>query len=421
MLLKLLQRAVASETWMRRLSPAMGPLNPFLPEHRSDPYGTWNRLREESPVFHSRVFGAWVVTRYEDCLAMLSGSTTSADRSDLPLMKAIRWFNRNEPEFSGFMQRNLLMLEGTDHRRLRGLVSKAFTPRRVGALRLRLETLADDLLDAVSKDGRMELVHDFAYPFPVTAIGELLGVPSEDRKKFYHWTSELVQVLDPFQGSEGAEPMRRATRELYAYFQPLLAARRAEPRDDLMSAMIQAEEDGQQLEENDLLALCVLLLAAGHETTANLIGDSVVTLLRYPDERKRLQEDLSLMPMAVNEFLRFESPIQLTDRAVVEDIEIAGKTLKKGQVVAIGLAAANRDPRQFENPDHLDVGRDPNPHLALGHGSHFCLGSQLAKLEAEIALGALLRRVPDFNGPRDPPDWRRSMTLRGPATLPLEL
>lgn len=420
-MLRFIQRTVANERLMRRLSPVLGPFNPFLSEHRRDPHATWKRLREATPIFYSRAFGAWMVTRYDDCLELLRGPATSADRSQLPLFRVIKWFNRGEVDFSGFMQRNLLMLEGADHRRLRGLVSKAFTPKRVAALRPRLETLADELYDEAAKRGEMELVSDFAFPFPVTAIAELLGVPAADREQFRAWTSDLTQVLDPLQGSDGAEPMRRATRALYAYFRPLLAARRAEPQDDLMSAMIEAEEDGQQLEENDLLALCTLLLVAGQETTANLIGNSVVALLRHPEQRKRLQEDPSLLPTAVNEFLRYDSPIQLTDRAVMEDFEIRGKPVKKGQLVGIVLAAANRDPEQFDNPDTLDVGRDPNPHLALGHGSHFCLGSQLAKLEAEIALGALLRRFPNFSGQTDPPGWRRSMTLRGPAALPLKL
>jgi len=417
----MLQRATASERLMRILSPAIGALNPFLPEHRANPYATWNRLREEAPIFYSRVFGAHFATRYEDCLQLLGGTTTSADRSNVALMKVVRWFNRKEPEFSSFLVRSLLALEGTEHRALRGLVSKAFTPRRVAALRPRLEGLADELVTAAGSSGEMELVHDFAYPFPVTAIAELLGIPVADRDRFHHWTSQLVQILDPLQGEEGAEPMRRATRELYAYFRPLLAARRAEPRDDLLSAMIEAEEDGRRLDENDLLALSVLILAAGHETTANLIGNAVVTLLRHPEERKRLQEDPALMPTAVNEFLRFESPIQLTDRAVVEDFELGGRTFRKGEVIGIALAAANRDPRAFDAPDRLDLGREPNSHLALGHGTHFCLGSQLAKLEAEIALGALLRHFPDFSGPADPPAWRRSMLLRGPEALPLRL
>ncbi|MED5262189.1 MAG: cytochrome P450 [Myxococcota bacterium] len=420
-MLKFMQRAAGNERLMRALSPAMGPLNPFLPEHRDDPYATWSRLRENSPVFYSRLFGAHFVTRYEDCLAVLAGPQTSSDRRDAAIMKVVLWFNRNQPEFRSFLGRSLLSLEGADHRRLRGLVSRAFTPRRVAALRPRLEAMADDLLDAAASSGEMELVHDFAYPFPVTAIAELLGVPVEDRAQFHHWTSQLVQILDPLQGRDGAESMRRATRELYAYFRPILVERRAEPRDDLISAMIQAEEEGCRLDEEDLLALCVLILAAGHETTANLIGNAVVTLLRHPDQRERLQEDPSLMPTAVNEFLRFESPIQLTDRAVVEDFELGGQVFQKGQIIGVLLAGGNRDPRHFNDPDRLDLGRDPNAHLALGHGAHFCLGAQLAKLETEIALGALLRRFPKFSGPTDPPAWRRSMLLRGPVSLPLQL
>jgi cytochrome P450 len=215
--------------------------------------------------------------------------------------------------------------------------------------------------------------------------------------------------------------MRRATRDLFAYFRPLLAARRAEPRDDLLSAMIQAEDAGDQLDENDLLALCTLVLAAGHETTANLVGNAVVALLRHPEQRKRLVEDPGLLPTAVNEFLRFDSPIQFTDRAVAEDFELGGQHFRKGQFVGILLASANRDADQFENPDSLDVGRDPNPHLALSHGAHFCLGAQLARMETEIALGALLRRYPDFTGEPEAVAWRRSSLLRGPLAVPLNL
>ncbi|MFP6664325.1 MAG: cytochrome P450, partial [Deltaproteobacteria bacterium] len=372
-------------------------------------------------TFYSRLFGASIVTRYDDVLEALQHPALSADRSDTAIFRLIRWFNRNEPEFLGFFERNLLMLEGADHRRLRGPVSRAFTPRRVAALRPRLEALAEDLLDKAAAKGEIDLVHDFAYPFPVMAIAEMLGVPAADRKQFHRWSADLVQVLDPLQGHDGAEPMRRATRELYAYFRPLLQARRAEPTDDLMSAMIAAEDKGERLEESDLLALCVLLLVAGHETTANLIGNSVVALLRNPAERERLTREPELLPTAINEFLRYDSPIVLTDRAVIEDCELGGRRMRKGQLVGIALAAANRDPAQFANPDRLDVGRDPNPHLALSHGGHFCLGAQLARLEGEIAIGALLRRFPDFRGPENPPQWRRSMVLRGPASLPLRL
>ena len=420
-MMKLLQWLIAQEWLMRALSPLIGAYNPFLPEYRRDPHVTWKKLRENSPVFYSRGFGAWMVTRHEDVSTLLRDPAVTADRSETAIMRFTKWANRNEPEFRDFMQQSLLVREGAEHRRLRGLVSKAFTPRRVAELRPRLESLAETILDDAAARGKMELVEEFAYPFPVVAIAEMLGIPAEDRRQFHGWTSDLVQLLDPFQGKEGAEPMRRATRELYAYFRPLLAARRVEPRDDLMSAMIQAEDAGTQLDEGDLLALCTLLLAAGHETTANLIGNSVVALLRNPDQRKRLQEDPALFRTAIDEFLRYDSPIQWTDRALAADTQIAGQSMRRGQMVAIGLAAANRDPEVFDDPDRLDLSRDPNPHLAFGHGAHFCIGSQLARLEAEIALSALLTRFPDFSGPVDPPSWRRSMLLRGPASLPIEL
>ena len=271
-MLRFLQWLLAQEGLLRRLGPVFGPFNPFLPEHRADPHATWRRLREENPVFHSRVFAAWMVTRYDDVHHVLRDSNFTADRSQMGLMKMIRYFNRKEPDLRNLIERNLLMLEGREHRRLRGLVSKAFTPRRVEMLRPRLESLADELLDAVEGQGEFELVGEFAHTFPVVAIAELLGVPTADRDRFRAWSSVLVQLLDPFQGRGGAEPMRRAIREMNAFFRPLLESRRVEPRDDLLSAMIAAEQDGERLDEWDLLALSSLLLVAGHETTGNLIG-----------------------------------------------------------------------------------------------------------------------------------------------------
>ncbi|MCH2170299.1 cytochrome P450 [Myxococcota bacterium] len=421
MLLRSVQWLCAQQPLMRALRPLVGGFNPLLEEHRLDPYATWRRLHETDPMFYSRGFGAYFATGYDDVAAMLKSSAFTADRRETAAFRMMNWFNRKEPDFQGFMVRNLLMLDGPDHRRLRGLVGKAFTPRRVQALRPHLEEVAEDLLDEAASRGHLELISEFAYPFPVIAIAELLGVPSEDRERFRRWTADLVQVLDPLQGTRGAQPMRQATRELYAYFAGMLAERRVEPRDDLMSAMLQAEEGGVQLEDGDLQALCTLLLVAGHETTANLIGNAVAALLLHPEQRRRLQEDPSLLPTAVDEFLRYDSPVQFTDRAVLEDCEFGGKVLRRGQIVGLVLAAANRDPKRFADPDVLDVGRDPNPHLALSHGTHFCLGAQLARMEAEIAVGALLRRFPDFKGPAGPPEWRRSMLLRGPVALSLDL
>jgi cytochrome P450 len=419
-MLRLLQWLTRRERWLRALRP-FGHFHPFLAEHRRDPQATWRALRAIDPVYRSRVFGTWLCTRYDDVLFVLRDARFSADRSGIPVMRLVSRLVRREPDFAGLIERNLLMIDGADHRRLRGLVSKAFTPRRVERLRPRLEATVEELLDRVGRSGEMEVVRDLAHPLPVIAIAELLGIPAEDRARFRAWSARLVQLLDPFQGRGGARPMIEATRELFAYFRPLLAERRASPRDDLLSAMIAAEDDGQRLDEVDLLALSSLLLVAGHETTSNLIANAVLLLLRFPDERKRLQDDLSLLPSAVDECLRYESPIQLTDRAVLEDCELGGKRIRRNQMVAVVLASANRDPAHFPDPDRFDVGRRENHHLAFGQGNHFCLGSQLARLEAEVALGALLRRFPDFDGATEPPAWRRSMIVRGPEALPLTL
>lgn len=420
-MLRFLQWLTRQERLLRWLRPLFGRFAPFQPEHRGDPQSTWRALRESGPVYRSRAFGTFLCTRYDDVVHVLRDPHFSTDRSGVPAMRLVERMVRGDPDFAGLLERNLLTIDGADHRRLRGLVSKAFTPRRVERLRGRLEETVDALMDAVAESGEMEAVRDLAHPLPVIAIAELLGVPAEDRDRFRAWSSALVQLLDPFQGRGGAAPMIQSTHEIFDYFRPLLAARRAEPRDDLLSAMIAAEQDGERLDEVDLLALSSLLLVAGHETTTNLIGNAVLLMLRFPEERKRLQDDLGLLPSAIDECLRYESPIQLTDRAVVEDTELAGQPLRRNQMVAVVLAAANRDPEHFPEPDRFDVGRRDNHHLAFGLGSHFCLGSQLARLEAEVALGGLLRRFPDFSGDPEPPAWRRSMIIRGPEAVPLRL
>lgn len=420
-MLRLIQWLTRQERLLRWLSPLFGRFHPFLPEHRRDPQTTWRRLRETTPVYRSRIFASWICTRYEDVQHVLGASHFTTDRSDDPLLKLIARMARGDPKFSALLSRNLLMIDGAEHRRLRGLVSRGFTPRRVERLRPRLQKIVDDLLDAAGENGEMDVVRDLAQPFPVIAIAELLGVPPEDRDRFRAWSADLVQLLDPFQGRGGSKPMRHAAGEIFDYFSGLLAQRRLEPREDLLSAMLAAEHDGERADEVDLLALASLLLVAGHETTSNLIGNAVIALLRFPDERKRLQDDPSLIGSAVDEFLRYESPIQLTDRMALADCEVGGVPIRKGQMVGVVLAAANRDPEQFADPDRVDVGRGDNRHLAFGHGNHFCPGSQLAKLEAEIAIGSLLARFPDFAGDPEPPSWRRSMIVRGPESLPLRL
>lgn len=420
-MLRLIQWLTRREGLLRFLSPLFGRFHPFLPEYRRDPHATWRILREEAPVYRSRLFAAWICTRYEDVLHVLGDGNFTTDRSDVPIMRLVSRLSRRDPRFQALIERNLLTIDAAPHRRLRGLVGRAFTPRRVEQLRPRLQAIVDELLDHAADDGGMEVVRDLAQPLPVIAIAELLGVPAADRPRFRSWSADLVQLLDPLQGQGGSAPMRRASHEIFDYFAPLLAARRSEPRDDLLSAMLAAEQDGERLDELDLLALSSLLLVAGHETTSNLIANAVIALLRFPDERKRLQDDPTLIGSAVDEFLRYESPIQLTDRKAIADCELGGVAIRGGQMVAVVLGAANRDPSRFADPDRLDLGRAENHHLAFGHGNHFCLGAQLAKLEAEVAIGSLLARFPGLSGSSEPPAWRRSMIIRGPESLPLQL
>jgi len=419
--LRSIQWAVRQQWLLRGLNPLFGRFNPFLSGHRRDPHATWRAMRETEPVYRSPMLGTWLCTRYDDVLHVLRDKNFTTDRSGVPVMKLVSRLSRGDPRLSAMIERNLLTIDGPDHRRLRGLVSKAFTPRRVERLRPFLQGIVDDLLDGAAKAGEMEVVQDLAHPLSVLAIAELLGVPSNDRQLFRAWSADLVQLLDPLQGRGGAALLRRATHQIFDYFKPLLAERRASPRDDLISAMIAAEEDGQRLDELDLLTLSSLLLVAGSETTTNLIANAVIALLRFPDERRRLRDDPALIGSAVDEFLRYESPVQLTDRAVVADCEIGGKRIRSGQLVAAVLGAANRDPERFPEPDRLDIGRPDNRHLAFGQGNHFCLGAQLAKLETEVAIGALFERFPQLTGDTEPPGWRRSMIIRGPVALPLRL
>ncbi len=422
-LLRLLQWLVSREKLMSRAGPLLGPWNPWLSAYRRDPYPVYAKLRKERPIARSPLLSVWIVSRYRDVEFVLRGRCFTTDRHAIGLMRLLRRGARDAPDFLNFLDHDLLMIDGLRHARLRKLVSKAFAPRHIERLRPRVEALTEEFLDcaAARGEGSLDVVSDLAMPLPATVIGELLGVPAQDREILLHWSHELVEFLDPLSGREGLEPPKRATRELAAYFRRLLAERRKKPRSDLLSAMVAANVEGEQMNETEVLALATLILVAGHETTTNLIGNAVLCLLRAPLERKRLQDDLSLLPSAVEEFLRFESPVQLTDRVATEECEMGGIRIRRGQLVGVLLGSANRDPERFPAADRLDLGRSDNRHLAFGLGPHFCLGAPLARLETEVALGSLLRRFPDFRGPQEPPAWKRSAVLRGPLALPIEL
>jgi pimeloyl-[acyl-carrier protein] synthase len=387
--------------------------NPMDPAFVADPYPTYHRLRAEDPVHHSPL-GFWVLTRYEDVVAVLRDPRFAKEA--IAAVVAARLGRAPAAPLS------MLDRDPPDHTRLRSLVSKAFTPRVVEALRPHIQKIVDSLLDRVAGANAMDLIEDFAYPLPVIVICEMLGVPFEDHERFKQWGLDIARGLDSILLPPDSDVARRsdaARSALTAYFRELIAERRASPRADLLSGLIAAEEVGDRLREDELLATCILLLVAGHETTVNLIGNGTLALLRHRDQLRRLREDPGLIASAVEELLRYDGPVQRTARVSGEDVAIASRTIAKGELVMPFIGAADRDPAQFPDPDRLDIARTDNRHIAFGWGIHFCLGAPLARLEGQIALNTLVRRLPKLALATDKPEYRESLTLRGLSTLPV--
>ena len=390
------------------------------PRFKANPHGFYARLRATAPVHRAALPGgqtAWLVTRYDDVAATLKDERLAKDVTNALLDEQ----QARQPWMPGFLKpltRNMLDLDGTDHARLRALVHKAFTPRLVEQLRGRVQALADDLLDAVPDSGRIDLIRDYALPLPLTVISDLLGVPRADRRQFHRWSRRIVSVTS-------ARDLPAALPAIWffmRFLRRLFAIRRADPQDDLLTALLRAEEAGDTLSEDELLAMVFLLLTAGHETTVNLIGSGALALLEHPDQLALLRENPALGKTAIEELLRFTSPVEMaTQRYAREPIAIAGTTIPRGDQVLAVLASANRDERQFAQPGLLDLTRAPNRHLALGQGIHYCLGAPLARLEGQIAIVTLLRRAPDLRltVPPDALRWRKGLFLRGLERLPL--
>ena len=389
--------------------------NPMDPEFVADPYPTYHRLRHEEPV-HDSPLGFWVLTSYDDVVAAL--------RDPRLAKEAIAAFVAARLGTTPSTATALSMLDRDppDHTRLRGLVNKAFTPRVVEGLRPRIQSIVDGLLARVARARSMDLIEDFAYPIPVVVICEMLGVPVEDHERFKGWGLDLARGLDAVllpPDSGVAERSLAARRALAEYFRGLIATRRASPRGDLLSALIAAEEAGDKLNEDELLATCILLLIAGHETTVNLIGNGTLALLRHPEQLRRLREEPGLIGTAVEELLRYDGPVQRTARIPSMDLTIGGREIRKGEMVMPFIGAADRDPAQFADPDRLDIGRSENRHIAFGWGIHFCLGAPLARVEGQIALNTLVQKLPELALATDRPEYRQSLTLRGLKTLPV--
>jgi cytochrome P450 len=390
------------------------PFHPMDPEFVADPYPMYQRLRAEDPVHHSPL-GFWVLTRYDDVVAALRDPRLAKEA--IASFVAAR-FGAPIPA----MGQSMLDRDPPDHTRLRGLVSKAFTPRVVEGLRPHIQQIVDGLLDRAEDAGAMDLIEEFAYPLPVMIICRMLGVPVADQERFKAWSLDVARGLDAILLPPDSDVGRRAIAARHAladYFRALIAERRAAPRGDMLSGLIAAEEAGDTLSEEELLATCILLLIAGHETTVNLIGNGTLALLRHPDQLQRLRDNPGLIGTAVEELLRYDGPVQRTARIPGEDVTIGGVTIPRGDMVMPFIGAADRDPAQFPEPDRLDIGRAENRHIAFGWGIHFCLGAPLARLEGQIAIGTLVRRLPKLALATGRPEFRQSLTLRGLKSLPV--
>ena len=392
--------------------------DPRLPEVQADPYPGLRRLQDEDPVHRSEVLSAWVLTRYADVKVALADPRLSADRITPFLEHQVRGGGDTIRELGRQVGLWAVFTDPPTHTRLRGLLNRAFTSNTVERLRPRIETIVAELLGAVGAAGRMDVIGDFAYPLPVTVIGELIGLPREDRERLKRWSDELASFVGS--ARETPDKYTRAGQglgEMSEYFRRLIALRRAAPRDDIMTSLIAAEERGAVLTEDELVATCVMLLFAGHETTANLIGNGVLTLLRHRAELETWRRDPSLTPTGVEELLRYDGPGQAMVRVAREDLDLYGRRIRRGERLFLMINGANRDPRQFVDPDRLDVCRTDNRHLAFGQGPHFCVGAPLARLEAEIAIPALITRLDGLLLETNRLEWLDSLIFRGVRSL----
>ncbi len=392
--------------------------DPLAPEHRANPYPLYQRLRENDPV-HRALDGSWVISRWPDGSAVLRDPRFSGSP---------KWLREDDRRAESNPIRQvgtalLMFLDPPDHTRLRSLVNKAFTPKRVEAMRPRVQHLVDGLLDAVVETGEMDVVGDLGYPLPVSVICELLGVPGGDHATFRAWSSDASRLLDGDTLDPDAQQRGMlAGMQLFQYFTDLVEERRPRagtqcqpsPGDDLLSAMIAAEEAGDRLTHAELITTATLLFVAGHETTTNLIGNAVLALLRNPGELERLRQDPSLIRPAVEEFLRYDSPVQFTARIATTDVEVDGTVIEAGEQVAVVIGACNRDPAHFADPDRLDITREEaHRHLSFAAGAHYCLGAALARLEAQVAIGTLVRRLENLELVTTEPRYRDHFVLRG--------
>jgi cytochrome P450 len=400
------------------LATAAAPLSLYHllePEILADPYPLYRRLRSEDPVHWDPYLHAWVVTRYADVVSVFQ--KFSADRTPTPERLASMGMEQLSP-IARVMVKQMLFLDPPQHSRIRGLAAVAFTPRRVELLRSSIQKIADDLIDRVEGQGEMEIMEALANPLPAIVTAGLLGVPTQDHNRLKNWSQDFAEVLGNFQHNpDRAARVLMSLEEMTAYFRDAVQRQASEPTEGLVNALTTAEVDGDRLTEDEVIANVIVTMVGGQETTTNLIGNGLLTLLRHPDELERLRAEPSLIPSAVEELLRYESPSQHTARLAPTDVDLGGRLIRKRQAVIAVMGAANRDPERFSDPDRLDLAREDNRHLAFGWAGHFCFGAPLARIEGQIAFATVLRRFPGLRIQPGPITWRQNMGLRGLTAL----
>jgi cytochrome P450 len=397
--------------------------NPFDPVWKADPYPVYRRLRTEAPIGQIPFLGIWYLTRFADCERVLSDPRMGSDTRKSDFYRKLRESRGIRMPDDVGERRSFLFLDPPDHTRLRGLVASTFTPKIVNGLRPRIQQLVDELLDAAVGRGSLDIVSDLAYPLPFNSISDLLGIPIADQPLFRAWSQDMAGSNDPMMDPppEVVDRQTLALKEGSAYLRSIIAEHRRQPREDLLSALIAAEQQGDKLTEDELLSTVILLIAAGHETTASLIGNAVLALLNHPDQLRAVRAESATARLAIEETLRWDPPVQMTQRVALDDIEIDGHHVDRGSPVIVVLGAANRDEQVNPDGESFDIGRDPIHHLAYGFGPHFCLGAALARAEASIAVGTVVSRFPSLRLAPDGLRRREDLVMRGLEALPVEI
>jgi cytochrome P450 len=399
-------------------SPALSLFHLLDPEVLANPYPLYARLRTEDPVHWDPYLHAWVVTRYADVVQVFQ--QMSADRTPSPERLAALGMGRLGP-IAAVMVRQMLFLDPPEHTRVRGLAAAAFTPRRVDHLRERIQEITDTLIDAVVGERQMDVMDAIANPLPAIVTAEMFGMPSGDHRMLKDWSQDFAEMLGNFQHNPGrAARVLASVEAMSSYFRDLVRQQADKPTEGLINAFATAEVDGDTFTEEEVVANIIVTMVGGQETTTNLIGNGLLTLLRNPDQLQRLRDEPGLMPSAIEELLRYESPSQHTARIARTDVELGGTAIHKRDAVIAVMGAANRDPERFPNPDRLDLGRTENRHLAFAWASHFCFGAPLARLEGQIVLTSLLQRLPELGLASPKIEWRPNLGLRGLIALPVE-